>query len=271
MNELKKGHFYGHTNSLLALDNLTFTETEYTIPKVDWHFHETPYFTFILDGGLMEGNRKEKYECVAGDLLFHNWQDAHYNIASAKRSRGFHVEFDNRWLESFDVSLDDVEGSMRVLHPKVKCLFYQLYAEWKETVSFSDPDKQATVLEILLSLKKAASIESVYTPSWVKKVRDYMNDMSHEKLRLADVAAAAEIHPVHLCRNFRRYFQTGFNDYLRYTKIEKALSLLGTGQYSMTEIAFECGFADQSHFNRSFKKLMAVNPRAYKVGKSVLG
>ena len=78
MINLTTGQFYGHTNELLQLEGLTLTDTEYTHDYVDWHYHENAYFTFILDGLVLEGNKKETYHCSTGSLLFHNWQESHY-------------------------------------------------------------------------------------------------------------------------------------------------------------------------------------------------
>jgi AraC family transcriptional regulator len=42
------------------------------------------------------------------------------------------------------------------------------------------------------------------------------------------------------------------------------MTLLGERQRLLTEIAFECGFADQSHFIRSFKNYYEVTPSEYR-------
>ena len=61
----QRGFFYGDTTELIRLEGVTLTDTIYSRGKVDWHFHEDDYFTFLLTGGVREGNRKEVYECEA--------------------------------------------------------------------------------------------------------------------------------------------------------------------------------------------------------------
>lgn len=80
MKTLSNGEFFGQTNETISLDGLIITDTEYTHSFVDWHYHENPYFTFLLQGNMTEGNKKETYDCSAGTLLYHHWEDAHYNI-----------------------------------------------------------------------------------------------------------------------------------------------------------------------------------------------
>jgi AraC-like DNA-binding protein len=47
-------------------------------------------------------------------------------------------------------------------------------------------------------------------------------------------------------------------------RIEKAIELMKSNRYSLTEIAYLTGFSDQSHFTRIFKKHVGKNPTAYK-------
>jgi AraC family transcriptional regulator len=51
---------------------------------------------------------------------------------------------------------------------------------------------------------------------------------------------------------------------MRRLKIEKSLYLLKDSSFSLTEIAAECGFSDQSHFIRTFKQLTGFLPNSYK-------
>lgn len=53
MEHLQKGTFFGQTNETILLDGITLTDTVYTHSKVDWHYHENAYFTFILEGNVI--------------------------------------------------------------------------------------------------------------------------------------------------------------------------------------------------------------------------
>ena len=81
---------------------------------------------------------------------------------------------------------------------------------------------------------------------------------------LAELAVALNIHPVHLSREFPKHFYTSLGNYVRLIKIQRAMTLLPDPGVSLTEIAFETGFADQSHFIRSFKTYHGMTPLAYR-------
>ncbi len=82
-----------------------------------------------------------------------------------------------------------------------------------------------------------------------------------KKNKLSDTL---NIHPAHLSREFSKYFQCGLGQYIRKLKIEKSLSLLSNKKNSLTDISFECGFSDQSHFIRCFKEMIGISPQAYR-------
>ena len=117
MNHLKKGNFYGSHKRILRLENLIITKTEYTHSQVDWHYHENAYFTYLIHGGLFEANKKESYELTPGTLIFHNWQDAHFNTKPPMYTQGFHLEIDASWFNRYSLTTDDFEGSLKIENP----------------------------------------------------------------------------------------------------------------------------------------------------------
>jgi len=68
--------------------------------------------------------------------------------------------------------------------------------------------------------------------------------------------------------SFKREFQNIYNDtpanYLRTKKIEKAMDLLKQSDYSVSEICFQIGFNDTSHFTKTFKKHTKHSPLSFR-------
>ena len=50
---------------------------------------------------------------------------------------------------------------------------------------------------------------------------------------------------------------------MRKLKVEKALTLIKNTSSDLTEVALTCGFADQSHFIRTFKQVIGFLPRQF--------
>lgn len=103
------------------------------------------------------------------------------------------------------------------------------------------------------------------TPAWAKELKELIQDQMDTNLTLKELSKDLQIHPAYLSREFSKYFDNlSFGAYLRKRRIEKALELLETTNYSLTEIAYLTGFSDQSHFTRTFKQQVGKNPSAYK-------
>ncbi len=263
MRNLVTGQFYGTTNETIHLNGITLTDTEYTHEKVGWHFHENAYFTFILEGKLLEGNKKEVFSCNAGTLLFHNCQEAHYNIKPRGFTRGFHLELDQKWFDSFGIRADSISGSLILDSPGMKRLMYNIFRETKFSAESGQPAIDALLLDLLSSLSGVKESYLKKRPGWVGKITEILKDAT-EDLSLSEIAMMLDIHPAHLSRHFPRYFKCNLGDYIRTVKLQRALSLLPKRDLSLTEIAMNCNFADQSHFIRSFKAQYQITPFGYR-------
>ncbi|MBL4643276.1 MAG: helix-turn-helix transcriptional regulator, partial [Flavobacteriaceae bacterium] len=57
-----------------------------------------------------------------------------------------------------------------------------------------------------------------------------------------------------------KYFGSTLGQYIRQLKLNKAITMMSTNQYSMTEICYKCGFYDQSHFISNFKSIYKTTP-----------
>lgn len=262
MDTLRNGEFFGQTNEILNFDGLTITDTEYTHSFVDWHYHENPYFTFLLQGKMTEGNKTEIYDCSAGTLLYHHWEDAHYNIKPDLFTRGFHLEISENWFEKFQISKNRVEGSFNIKNPALKLLIYQIFKETK----LNDSSFELSVNPFLLNLFEQMSHHEKNVekkPVWVKQIKEILHESFAEKLCLNELSQTLNIHPIHLSRDFQKHFQCNLGEYVRKLKVEKSLAILNTYE-SLSEVALECGFSDQSHFIRCFKKNIGITPLKYK-------
>jgi AraC family transcriptional regulator len=94
--------------------------------------------------------------------------------------------------------------------------------------------------------------------------RDFLHEHFAEKLSLRRIAAAAGVHPVHLCRAFPRKFGVTVGDYLRALRVDDAARQLAATRRPIAEIALDAGFDSQSHLTRHFRARLGVTPAAYR-------
>lgn len=96
----------------------------------------------------------------------------------------------------------------------------------------------------------------------VQSARDYIDARLVRDVTLGDLERAAGQDRWQLSRDFRALLGTSPYRYLVLRRLDKARGLMLNGT-SPGEVAYACGFADQSHFGRHFKRAFGLTPRAW--------
>jgi transcriptional regulator GlxA family with amidase domain len=84
------------------------------------------------------------------------------------------------------------------------------------------------------------------------------------RLQIQELADEIGIDKFYLIRIFRRYTGKTPYEFFLGLRLDLAKSLLECN-CSVSAVAFDCGFADQSHLTRLFKREVGVTPRAYQL------
>jgi transcriptional regulator of acetoin/glycerol metabolism/AraC-like DNA-binding protein len=98
----------------------------------------------------------------------------------------------------------------------------------------------------------------------MRRVRDYIEAHLGETIDLPTLAGLAGSSVFHFARQFKQTTGLTPHSYLLTRRIEHARELLATTEHSIAEIAVMTGFADQSHFSRSFRRLAGMSPREFR-------
>ena len=89
-------------------------------------------------------------------------------------------------------------------------------------------------------------------------------DCINDAPTLENISKQLNIHPVTLSKEFSKYYQCSFGDYIRQLRIESSLSFLGKKNLPVNDVAYLSGFSDTSNFIRTFKKVKGVTPNVYR-------
>lgn len=93
--------------------------------------------------------------------------------------------------------------------------------------------------------------------------RDYLEGHFAHAVPLQRLAAECGLSPFHLLRVFRNALGLTPHAYLVQVRTHRARQMLLQGD-SLSTIAYRCGFSDQSHLTRTFKRIFGVTPGAYR-------
>ena len=97
-----------------------------------------------------------------------------------------------------------------------------------------------------------------------RAVRDYIHQHLGESVSLDDLASEIGLSRFHFARRFRATTGTPPHQFLLRKRVERARMLLERTESPLLDIACTCGFADQSHMTREFKKRVGVTPGRYR-------
>jgi AraC-like DNA-binding protein len=84
------------------------------------------------------------------------------------------------------------------------------------------------------------------------------------------IADRVQLSKYHFSRMFKKH--TGFApmEYITKVRIEKAITLLRTTNYSIEEIAEQVGYASSSYFIKVFRSWVGFSPGEFRSGKDLL-
>ena len=93
----------------------------------------------------------------------------------------------------------------------------------------------------------------------------YIDDHLDEPLRIPDLAARARLSPFQFDQRIRTIFGFSAGQYLSRLRIDRACDRLRHSDALLSELALECGYADQAAFTRQFHKTVGLTPGAYRL------
>ena len=85
-----------------------------------------------------------------------------------------------------------------------------------------------------------------------------------ERIGVAEIARAAAMSRRSFERHFRSLLGCSLTTYLRRVRVNAVCRALTSSSRTLLEIALSCGFSDQSHMTREFKKMVGTTPREFR-------
>lgn len=265
--KLLSGRWYGDTLSKDSVAGLTLTETVYNSNlKLPQHSHELAYFCLVLKGAYTESYGRLARTCKPATLIFHPADEPHADHFHTD-SRCFNIQMNEAWMariRAHPLSLNEPKDFQGGRLPR---LALRLYDEFRKADELSPLIVEGLALEMMGEasrdlLKKREGMP----PPWLAEARQLLHERFAEHLSLSQQAECVGVHPVHLAREFRRFYHCTVGDYVRQLRIEFACEKLLQSDMPLSEIALASGFFDQSHFTRTFKHLTGKTPQAYRAG-----
>lgn len=96
------------------------------------------------------------------------------------------------------------------------------------------------------------------------RVLNYMEENIDKKISLDALCDITSMSKTSLLRHFKEDFGISPMAYLKKVRLHLACKMLLNSDKDLLSIAYDCGYYDQSHFNKDFKSMLEVTPKKYK-------
>lgn len=249
----------------------------------DEHFHNCIEIIFMLEGDSSALFQASKIEITTGDILIIPPYMMHGTKAS-HQYRQFVLQLDVSPLSIFGIysssnsTINDILLCNEQKCPQIYDTIYNNVIDMINSYFTYEPywelETYSHFLQMLSCIGHAdlTSSKSRITSSAsalkehsdkFAEVLQYIEANYSEQLTLDNVASLIGFSKYHFIRLFKEYTGTTFYEYLTAKRIQHAKELLFTNM-GITEIAFSCGFNNQTSFCRTFKKECGVPPTVFR-------
>jgi AraC-like DNA-binding protein len=258
------------------------------LEKSTWHYHKNFEISFITEGSgkRIVGDSIEEFQ--PGDLVFLGPNLPHVWIADKEP----HI-FSSRTLE-----MVFLQFTSELLFPPILAL--PEFVNVKKSLEYSERGIQIVgdtlneVSEIMLQLPYQKNFERILnffrmmdiigssktnipltSGDYIRKqfapgnkrivqIHEFLMNNYREEVNLQKLSELVNMAEGSLCRFFKSMVGLTIFEYLNRIKVDFACKLLMDYDLNITEICFDSGFNNLSHFNKQFRKITGMQPSEYR-------
>lgn len=110
-------------------------------------------------------------------------------------------------------------------------------------------------------------ISDIFSPKEVS-LKEVITAHTYNNLSVDELASLCNLSLSSFKREFAKIYNDSPAQYLKTKKIERAAELLTISDQRISDIAYDCGFSDVSHFSKSFHDKLGVSPSQYRLNQT---
>jgi AraC family transcriptional regulator len=97
----------------------------------------------------------------------------------------------------------------------------------------------------------------------LRRVIEFIHERLADDISLDEIASVAQLSQFHFSRLFKQSTNSSVHEYVTRCRVERAKQLLASGELTITDVALQVGFYDQSHLTHHFRRVLGTTPGAF--------
>lgn len=255
--ETKRNSYFGTTAQSIKTESFNVSLTHHPAKSnISLHAHEKPYLCLLAAGNYEE--KSHHLDLIQqGEVIYRTANYEHANSFLNEDSVCLNIEIDD---PDHFMDQNGVQFPLTELKQKGSIETYKLLFALKHDL----PNDVLNICCYESMLSQISMINDKGDITWIKQVKEFIKDDPLAPISLEELSINWGLHPNYIVRKFKEVTGLKLSQYLTKTRLEYSIHSMIKTEDNMTKIALECGFYDQSHFNRNFKKYMDINPLLFR-------
>jgi AraC family transcriptional regulator len=264
---LPAGTFLGQRLRSVRVGPLVVEETAYAAHEhLPGHGHAHLILCFVSAGGWEERLAGRRRWCERWQLLVRPAGEVHAQTFGTHPSRCLAIEANASALEHHHLSRRLVQPAQFIANDATRLVARRMADELRH----QDPSAEIAIeglwLELVAEVLRARPSSVGRLPTFLARAKDLVDANWTRRISLAWLAEELGVTAWQVGDAFRRGLGLSVAAYVRRQRIEAARRLLAADDGSLSAVALQLGFFDQSHFTRTFVRVMGQSPSAYRAG-----
>jgi AraC-like DNA-binding protein len=200
------------------------------------------YITIMANNNFVNNNMYEGYDIVFADKAL-----GKYNYLTEPSRPDSELKYIFKQMLECDFS-DTVKS---------------LYLQSKSIEALSHVIEKKLISESIL--EKDIYIDKV-TINSLDKARAIIEMNLSNPLSIPQLSEKVDLNQYKLKKCFKQYYGMTIFQYIKQERMRRAMELLKEGELNVSQVAYEIGYINISHFSRNFKKVYGKNPKDFQFG-----
>lgn len=274
-------------------------ESSFTIRKFDdekvncvphWHLHPEYEIVYISEGSTGRRHIGEHISYFTnGDLIFLGPNLPHYGFSEHLEKEHYEivVQLKEDFLGPAFFDAPEMMG-IRQLFERAKAglsFFGNIKKEVGQDLmamtEMNNFDRLLRLMRILRKLSQAEEYRLLNARGFalevdgkdhqrVQLIYEYVEQNYLELIKLEEIATAVQMTVPSFCRYFKKLTGKTFTHFVNEFRVTHACRLLSNSHLSISEVCFDSGFNNLSHFNKHFKLVTSQSPGQYRKAMKLL-